>query len=206
MIKLANGTLVYDEFCYRKMETNRPLPWVGMPIYYTSQPSCYNDGWYFVVAKTVNGRVLANNLSDSHSKCLVSYGYDDKHGFILPGEPDCPALPKEVMNKLYSPKSFPKRKLVSREDDGIWRLIPVTPTRSCLSLIKLGKTLPIPGKIEELFLNNNKKTANSISSLGQETTIQDPTRCTCGGPPKEVVVGFLTSNTAIICTICKKEK
>jgi hypothetical protein len=94
-----------------QVKNNRPIPWVGMPVYVLSSYATsmgMRFGWH--ITDESKDEVLIDMYDGLPSEWyLGTYGDRGDKTFVLPGEPDCPEMSEEeyqYLRQQYTPGSW----------------------------------------------------------------------------------------------------
>jgi hypothetical protein len=160
------------------IRANRPMPWLGMPIYWKPQSK-----WHIIDSGDGGDSPVA---SVRHSFGLYSYERDQpaESTYILPGEESAPVMDEDFIDRLSDAylwgQSF-------RCVDGLWCMVS-DPPRDLIH-----KALRIPGGIliDDVFPNNGKVPVGIISSSELKSLNTDGRTCCakCSGTLKQLCFG-----------------
>jgi hypothetical protein len=179
-MSLKGGTLIFGT--YKTMRVNRPIPWIGMPIYYC-------DHWRIVDCESSGG-----SYAGFGSTVLSTYRKSEpdsrSRSFILPGEPDVPHMDEHFAGRVAG--AYVWREHV-RYVDGLWRVVP-TPGDS-----DRHTALPLPRGAEMgVVLPNNRVSSNS-ETLKKSNTDGRLNCASCNYLLKQSWFGNINMNYCPVC-------
>ena len=173
------GTLILG--AYKEMEVNRPIPWIGMPVYYYGH-------WYLVEGEY--GGFAATN--DQQRTNLATYRINEPGtgAFRLPGEPDAPCMNDDFVSQLA--RTYLWSKCV-RYVDGLWQVV----TMPCHS--DRHTALPLPGGVEMSDVFPNNEASSSVEDLKKSNTDGRLNCASCSCLLKQSWFGNVNMNYCPVC-------
>lgn len=184
---------------YSNMKVNRPIPWIGMPVYYHSTDSDWYiviDGGAYTAAPADIGRASLCSYKDEspdakpHPRNGLSGGLGYKW-FTLPGEPDAPPMTDEFVSRLDLAYDWGDSYLY---ENGVWRKHkrPINSKRHMTLLVPFGADPSV------VFPNNSAPA--SVQNLKQLNT-DGRTQC---AKCKEPLTSLWIGNTNLShCPVCE---